>query len=67
MSSHVIALVGAESTGKTTMCQALAGQLQAQGHSVGVVPEYLRQWCEARGRTPRPASLATLWPCSTSR
>jgi nicotinamide riboside kinase len=56
----VIALLGAESTGKTTLCQALAGQLQAQGHSVGVVPEYLRQWCEARGRTPRPDEQAEI-------
>ena len=55
-----VQLTGEVGTGKTTLCQALAGQLQAQGHSVGVVPEYLRQWCEARGiagaaASPRPA------------
>lgn len=49
-----IALLGAESTGKTTLSQALAQRLRAQGHRVEVVPEVLRQWCEREGRTPRP-------------
>ena len=48
-----IALLGAESTGKTRLTQDLARHLQAQGRSVAVVPEVLREWCELQGRTPR--------------
>ena len=50
----VVAIVGAESTGKTALARALAGHL---AHGAGLaavwVPEYLRDWCEAEGRTPR--------------
>jgi nicotinamide riboside kinase len=49
-----IALLGAESTGKTVLSQALAGELRARGHAVEVVPEFLREWCVREGRTPRP-------------
>ncbi|MRD48959.1 AAA family ATPase [Caenimonas koreensis] len=49
-----IALLGAESTGKTQLTQELAAHLRAQGKSVVVVPEVLRSWCEQAGRTPRP-------------
>ena len=49
-----IALLGAESTGKTTLSQAMAGALRASGHRVEVVPEVLRAWCEREQRTPRP-------------
>lgn len=48
-----IALLGAESTGKTWLATALAQTLGARGHRVAVVPEVLREWCHARGRTPR--------------
>lgn len=48
-----VALLGAESTGKTRLAQALAVQLQAQGLLVRVVPEVLREWCDAQGRTPK--------------
>jgi nicotinamide riboside kinase len=42
-----IAVVGAECTGKTDLCQALAK------HFNGLwVPEYLREFCDAQGRTP---------------
>ncbi|WP_119155740.1 AAA family ATPase [Caldimonas tepidiphila] len=50
----VVALLGAESTGKTTLALALATDLRAAGRDVGVVPEYLREFCDAAGRTPRP-------------
>jgi nicotinamide riboside kinase len=50
----VIALVGAESTGKTELAQALAHRLQARGTAATFVGEYLREWCEREGRTPRP-------------
>ncbi|CAN5478803.1 hypothetical protein BH11PSE7_BH11PSE7_00570 [soil metagenome] len=48
-----IALLGAESTGKTRLAQDLAAHLQAQGRSVAIVPEVLREWCDQQGRTPR--------------
>lgn len=49
-----VALLGAESTGKTTLAADLARVLTAEGRRVTVVPEYLREFCEAQGRTPRP-------------
>ncbi len=50
----IIAIIGAESTGKTTLAQALAEQLRTDtGLRVACVPEHLRAWCEAQGRTPR--------------
>ena len=53
MTSGIVALLGAESTGKTTLAAALADRLRAQGREAVVVPEYLRAFCEAAGRTPR--------------
>lgn len=48
-----IAIVGAESTGKTTLARALAAALACDGgRRVAWVPEVLRQWCDANGRTP---------------
>ena len=48
-----VALLGAESTGKTQLVLALAAALRAQGQTVHVVPEYLRQWCDEHARTPQ--------------
>ncbi len=48
-----IALLGAESTGKTRLAAELAARLHAQGQTVATVPEALREWCERAGRTPR--------------
>lgn len=49
-----IAILGAESTGKTTLARALRAALQ-QDHGQAVwVPEALRDWCVRHGRTPRP-------------
>ena len=50
----VIALVGAESTGKTELSRALAERLRTRGIAATLVSEYLREWCEREGRTPRP-------------
>jgi nicotinamide riboside kinase len=48
-----IAVVGAESTGKSTLVQALAARLVEDfGLRAVGVPEYLRAWCDAHGRTP---------------
>lgn len=64
--SFVIALLGAESTGKSTLAAALARALTippdaavpstteaaANGDQVMVVSEYLREFCDRQGRTP---------------
>jgi nicotinamide riboside kinase len=50
----VVAIVGAESTGKTMLAATLAGRVEAlTGLTATWVPEALRCWCEAHGRTPR--------------
>ncbi len=49
----VIALLGAESTGKTTLAAALGDALREPDRTVAVVPEYLREFCDREGRTPR--------------
>ena len=43
----LICLIGAESTGKTTLSQALAAHFGCPW-----VPEYLREFCESRQRAP---------------
>lgn len=49
-----IAIVGAESTGKSTLAVELASALAQQtGLDCVSVPEWLREWCEREGRTPR--------------
>ena len=50
----MIALLGAESTGKTTLALALRDALAAGPRSVLVVPEYLREFCDRHRRAPRP-------------
>jgi nicotinamide riboside kinase len=47
-----IALLGAESTGKTQLSWGIAAALQSLALQVTVVPETLREWCEAHNRTP---------------
>lgn len=49
----VIGLLGAESTGKTTLAIELGAALAAPGRRVAVVSEYLREFCHRAGRTPR--------------
>ncbi|PZP28540.1 MAG: nicotinamide-nucleotide adenylyltransferase [Roseateles depolymerans] len=53
MSARLIALLGGECTGKTSLGRALAAHFGA-----GFVPEYLREWCDTHGRTPLPAEQA---------
>lgn len=49
----IFAIVGAESTGKSTLAEALALRLaEATGWRCTWVPEVLREWCEREGRTP---------------
>lgn len=49
----VIGLLGAESTGKTTLARELGAALATPGTGVAVVGEYLREFCDRAGRTPR--------------
>lgn len=47
-----IAILGAECTGKSQLAQALVAQLRGDFTAVKWEPEYLREWCDAHGRTP---------------
>lgn len=49
-----IAIVGAESTGKTELAQSLVAHWQTLGQSAIAIPEVLRSWCDTHGRTPQP-------------
>ncbi len=50
----VVAIVGAESTGKSTLALSLARRIAAEtGLRCTPVDEHLRTWCEQSGRTPR--------------
>jgi nicotinamide riboside kinase len=49
-----VAIVGAESTGKSVLAHALADALADEfGLRCAVVDETLREWCDSHGRTPR--------------
>lgn len=52
-----ICLLGAESTGKTALAQALAAHYQSRGKTAAVAAELLREWCAHAGRMPRPEDL----------
>lgn len=62
-----VALLGAESTGKTTLAHRLREVLAAEGHRVAVVAEYLREFCDTHGRTPRPDEQAGIAAEQTRR
>jgi nicotinamide riboside kinase len=51
----IIAIVGAESTGKSTLARELADRLQAP-----CIGEALREWCERERRTPRADEQAAI-------
>ncbi|MFM7332478.1 MAG: AAA family ATPase [Brachymonas sp.] len=53
-----IALLGAESTGKSQLAGELAAHLDASGQNAIAVSEYLREWCEREGCTPQPENQA---------
>ena len=63
----MIALLGAESTGKTTLARALGAALNGPACRVRVVEEYLREFCDAHGRTPRRDEQAAIAAEQTQR
>jgi nicotinamide riboside kinase len=48
-----IAIVGAESTGKTRLALELTAHFKASGQDARMVHEFLREWCEREQRTPQ--------------
>lgn len=67
MTAFVIALVGAESTGKTALAAALHAALAQPQRRVACVPEYLREFCNQHGRTPRQDEQALIAAEQTRR
>lgn len=55
-----IALLGGESSGKSTLSVELTQALQAHGLRVALVPEHLRGWCLAAGRAPQAHEQAAI-------
>jgi nicotinamide riboside kinase len=53
MSAFVVTVLGAESTGKTTLAGEIGAALAGRGVNVAVVAEALREFCAAEARTPR--------------
>ncbi len=49
----IVAVLGAESTGKSTLARSLQTALAVQGRRVACVDEVLREFCAAHGRTPQ--------------
>ena len=50
--ARCVAILGAESTGKSWLTQSLAGVLHLRGQPAQAVDEVLRTWCDREGRTP---------------
>ena len=65
--AFVVALLGAESTGKTTLTTGIGAALMARGVRVAVVAEALREFCIERGRTPRRDEQAAIADEQTRR
>ena len=60
--SRLVALLGAECTGKSTLAETLAARFNA-----GLVTEYLREWCDAHSRTPQRHEQASIAAEQASR
>lgn len=63
----IVALLGAESTGKTDLALALARRAAEHGLRAVAVQEYLREFCDRHGRTPRPHEQAHIAEVQTLR
>lgn len=55
-----VALLGGESSGKSTLAQQLHTALTAQGVATHTVPEHLRDWCVRAGRAPHAHEQAAI-------
>jgi len=67
MSAFVVALLGAESTGKTTLAAEIGAALAARGIRVEVVAEFLREFCDVHARTPRRDEQTGIAAAQTAR
>lgn len=65
--AFVVALLGAESTGKTLLAHALVDALASRGRSIALIPEYLREFCARHDRTPRREEQARIAAEQTRR
>ena len=65
--AFVVVLLGAESTGKTTLAHALAAGFSGRGERVARVDEALREFCVEHGRTPRRDEQAGLADAQSRR
>lgn len=65
--AFIIVLLGAESTGKSTLAAALGTALGARGRRVAVVAEALREFCDREGRTPRRDEQAAIAAAQSRR
>ena len=63
----VIAVLGAESTGKSELTRAIAARLRQRGVATTLVGEVLREWCDREGRTPRKGEQAAIAAEQTRR
>ena len=67
MAAFVVALLGAESTGKTVLSLEIAAALEARGQRTRVASEALREFCAAHERTPRREEQAAIAAEQTRR
>lgn len=65
--AFVVSLVGAESTGKSTLGAALRESLSNDGRDAVLVGEVLREFCDRHGRTPRRDEQASIADEQTAR
>ncbi len=65
--AFVVALLGAESTGKTTLTGEIGAALTERGLRVAVIGEALREFCSAHGRTPKRDEQAAIADEQTRR
>ena len=65
--AFVVVLLGAESTGKTTLAATIGAALAGRGRRVAVVGEVLREFCDAEARTPRRDEQAGLAAAQSER
>lgn len=64
---QIIAIIGAESTGKTWLARELARVLGARGVDAVMVGEVLREFCDHHGRTPQAHEQAGIAAEQTRR